>query len=151
MAMVLANRHAIALGRSQIGTEHFFLAVFDLPNSPVRDTVAADALRSLGISQNEAIAALKSEGASVAAGSPTGALPMSDELKRALGSTIQRWPGSYVGPEHVLLAILEQPKTLVGELVADPQAGSAELIDALGGSRERVVETLKAVIDPERA
>ena len=150
MAMVLGNRHAASLGQSQMGTEHFLLAVFDLPSSPVRDRVAVDALRSLGISQKRAIAALKSERVPVEGDPPTGAVPMTDELKRALGSTIQRWPGTYVGPEHVLLTIVEQPETPVGELVAEPQGGAAELMDALGVSRQRVVETLREIVDRER-
>jgi ATP-dependent Clp protease ATP-binding subunit ClpA len=148
MAMVLANRRARSLRHSHVGTEHFLLAVFDLPDSLVPDRTAADALRSLGVSPERVMGAVQSEGDAVGDELPTGgALPISDELKHALGATVQQWPRSYVGAEHVLLAIFEQPRTPVGELAADRQAAATELIDALGVSRERAVEKLRSIVD----
>jgi len=148
MAMVLANQRARSFRHAHVGTEHFLLAVFDLPDSPVPNSTAADALRSLGVSPERVMGAVQSEGDAVVGELPTRrALPITDELKHALAATVQRWPRSYVGAEHVLLAILEQPRSAVGELVADRQAAAAELIHRLGVSRERAVEKLRSIVD----
>jgi len=123
-AVVFAQQEARELNHSYIGTEHLLLGL-------MRDTdsVAAQALRELGIGQDvvrEQVTEIIGRGQ----GAPAGHIPFTPRAKKALELSLReslQLSHGYIGAEHILLGLVRE-----GEGVA------AHVLVKLGASLSRV-------------
>ena len=136
--LVLAQEAARSLGAERIGPEHLLLGV--LQNE---DTNTATYLEACGVNDEAVLMALQSNELS-----PTrGTLPFSDDAKAILDLTLREAVdsgSSYIGTEHVLLALLRSPDSLAGKILAahnvELEAAREHLFaepQAAGGARAR--------------
>lgn len=134
-AVVLAQEAARELQHDHIGTEHFLLGLLARP-----DTVAAHALAALGVSADsvrQAVVERVGAGAEQASGhipfTPRGKATLEHSLREALALH-----HPYIGTEHLLLALLDEPDGLGAQILAE-QAGDlsrvrAAVLDVLRGA-----------------
>ena len=106
--VVAAQEEARDLGHDAIDAEHLLLGLLRDENS-----VAASTLRSVGVTLDDLRTKI-AERVPVAANPPSGNIPFTAEARSALESAMTESAGlrqSYIGTEHVLLAILKQENT----------------------------------------
>lgn len=131
-----AREEATALGAGVVGSEHLLLGVLHCSRSPV-----TSALREMGVeleaARQHALPTVEAAVADVAAPVRQERRGISDYAKRvfeqALREATARGDG-YVGVEHLMFAAL-----------ADADGGAVRTLDALGVSRDALVQRLSAL------
>ena len=122
--VVLAQEEARLLNHNYIGTEHILLGLIH-----EREGVAADALRSLGISLEAVrlrVEAIVGHGGQ----SPSGHIPFTPRAKQVLELSLReslQLGHNYLGTEHILLGLIRE-----GEGVG------AQVLESLGADLSRV-------------
>src|SRR5215218_3651511 len=125
LAFVLARQEAAAMRRDAVGTEDLLLAV-----TRVKDTQAAEVLRSLGATREATRAAVETLGAQRRLpAAPPGAEVLRGALREVIAGGEDR-----LGPEHLLLALLQYP-----------DGGAARALRLLGVEPDVVRERLAPV------
>ena len=124
------------IGHDTVGTEHILLALY----SP-EDSLAALTLRQLDV-RREAVLEQLFERRPGTPQETVGAIPFTVHGKTALRDALEQaldLNHNYIGTEHLLLGVYH-----------DPAYGAAEILDALGQSREAVraalIEGLERII-----
>ncbi len=123
--VVMAQAQARELGHSYIGTEHLLLGLLG-----VTDGAAARALRSLGLSLEQARASvveLVGQGAAEISG---GQIPFTPRAKKVLEVALREALAlghKYIGTEHILLG-----------LVREPQGPAIEILGVAGVTPEQI-------------
>ena len=133
-AMVYSQEAAHDLNHTYIGTEHFLLGLLARP-----DTMAARTLAKFGVSRDSVRRAVI---ARVGLGDkPTaGHLPFTPQLKSMLERSLSESTAlrnTYIGTEHLLLALLAEPDGIGAQIVADQARNLAKVrkavLDLLSG------------------
>lgn len=119
----LAEEQARGLHHSYVGTEHILLALLTEPDNPART-----ALGSLGVTRERVRKAVV-QMMGIGVEGPAGELPLTDAAENAIeGAELeaQRAGQGHVGAEHLLLALVQQPRgaatRILMQLDADPEA-----------------------------
>ena len=105
--VVMAQAQARELVHSYIGTEHLLLGLLG-----VTDGAAARALRSLGLSLEQARASVV-ELVGQGAEAPGGQIPFTPRAKKVLELALREALAlhhNYIGTEHILLGLLREPQ-----------------------------------------
>jgi len=114
--VVLAQEEARSLHHRQIGTEHVLLGLLALPSS-----IAGQALRSLGVTRD--VVAAEVEATSGVGDAPAdGMVPFTPRAKKVLELSLRealQLNHSYIGTEHILLAVEREGKGLAAKLLAN--------------------------------
>ncbi|MGI5129377.1 Clp protease N-terminal domain-containing protein [Pseudonocardia sp. CA-107938] len=136
--VVGSQERAGALGHQHIGTEHLLLALLRLPD----DAPARLALDGVGLSAEAAEAAVL---AMVPRTSRpvTGHIPFTPRARRVLELSLresQRLGSAVIGPEHLLLSLLEEPDGI-----------AAKVLLSDGRTEERVRSAVATATGVERA
>jgi ATP-dependent Clp protease ATP-binding subunit ClpC len=129
--VVKAQERARALNHGYIGTEHLLLGVIDV------DGIAADALRTLGVSPGDArrqVVKIVGTGAEP----PGGHIPFTPRAKKALEQALReskRLRHPHIGPEHILLGLIGMADSVAVQaltgLGTGPSAVRAEVLRLL--------------------
>jgi ATP-dependent Clp protease ATP-binding subunit ClpA len=134
-AVVTAQEEARMLGHNHVGSEHLLLGLLHEQGG-----IAAQALEPAGVTV-EAARAQVAELAGPGDKSPAGHIPFTQRAKKILELSLREaleQQKSYIGTEHILLALLRDPDNL-----------GAQVIERLGGSlpalRQRVLEEARAL------
>ena len=125
-----AIEESAALGHRRVGTEHLLISLTGRGD----DSTVGNALTGLGVTRDTVVAAVTARVGTGPAGS-AGRRPFTPAARRVLGLALRharQAPGSEIGAEHVLLA-----------LVADG-GDAAEILTGLGATPERVRQALAA-------
>jgi len=104
--MVLAQEEARKLGQMYVGTEHLLLGLIR-----EEDGIAAQALRRLDISYDEALEQVKQIAEKPGEPAPAGHIPFTPRAKRVLEGALREMLAlgqSYIATEHLLLGILRE-------------------------------------------
>lgn len=130
-AIVLAQEEARLLGHDWIGTEHLLLGVF-----AGDDPVAARALGDLGLDVSGVRERIRQAVGEHDKREPGGHIPFTPRSKKVLEMSLReamRLRHNYIGPEHILLA-----------LVAEGQGIAPQILISLGAEpaavRKRIAE-----------
>ena len=146
-----ARDQARARGRSAVGTEHLLLALFE-----PAEALAAQVLRDAGLSRDAVAAqvpadptagpASSKESGSVAGGTGSGEIGYSPRARAVLRNAVDealRLGHNYIGTEHLLLGLFDDPDALAAQILAslgasyeDTQQRLAEKIAAIKRARE---------------
>jgi hypothetical protein len=136
--LVLAQEEARLLNHSFIGTEHILLGLIQ-----ERDGVAAQALRTLGVSL-EAAREKVEETIGVAGTSPGGSPPFTPRAKKVLELSLRealQLGHSYIGTEHLLLGLVREGEGVAAvvlmSLGADLGSVRQETISLMAGQDPR--------------
>ncbi len=133
--VTMAREEAAALGAPAVGTEHLLLALTRSAPEPV-----AYALRSVGIDEEALRATLQPtlvEGSQPAAGDSVLTAHAREVLEGSLQQAVKRGDG-FIGPDHLLYALLE-----------NPSGGASQTLAALGATADDVIDALDAKLaDP---
>jgi ATP-dependent Clp protease ATP-binding subunit ClpA len=113
--VVRSQERAGALGHQHIGTEHLLLALLNLPE----DSPARVALDTVGITAEAAEAGVL-EAVPRQARAVTGHIPFTPRAKSVLELSFresQRLGSAVIGPEHVLLGLLDEPDGVAAQVL----------------------------------
>lgn len=114
----LAENEAQRLGHDYVGTEHLFVAVLR-----EEANAGARALAALGVDLDRARKALaavpRHKGGDLAVAAPARTPRARAALQSAAAEADRYGPGSPVGPEHLLLALISDPDGLAAQLLLD--------------------------------
>jgi ATP-dependent Clp protease ATP-binding subunit ClpC len=130
--VVEAQQEARALGHDYIGTEHLLLGLIGEGGG-----VGAKALESLGVSA-EGLRAAVAEMVEPREQSPAAHIPFTPRAKQVLRLSLAeslRFGHTYIGTEHLLLALIEERNGVAGQVLA---AAGADL----GRARAEVLRLL---------
>jgi ATP-dependent Clp protease ATP-binding subunit ClpA len=150
-----ARDQARALGRSAVGTEHLLLALFE-----PAEALAAQVLRDAGLRRDAVVARLQAdptagtvpsrEGGSVAGGAGSGEIGYSPRARAVLRNAVDealKLGHNYIGTEHLLLGLFDDPDALAAQILAslgatyeDTQQRLAEKLAAVKRARESASE-----------
>jgi ATP-dependent Clp protease ATP-binding subunit ClpC len=135
--VVLAQEEARLLDHDHIGTEHILLGVIHESEVYAATTLGSD-LATLHDAREKVRESIGQSG-----GSPDGHLPFTPEAKKTLELSLleaSRLGHSNVGPEHILLSLLNEEKgaavRILVQLGADPSRVQRRAIDALAGHED---------------
>lgn len=142
--LAVAQRHAVRLQRDAVGIEHLVLALIEYARGPVEE-----AFFCLSVTPGEAWAHCApttcSETSLGPVKQPPHSLPYTPGAARALGLVFQeerhRLRESYIGSEHLLLAVLRQ----LDDPWAEPEPAN-ELLERIGVEPRRLRDELLARI-----
>ena len=127
--VVHAQDRALELNHDYIGTEHILLGLLQEPAG-----VAAKALAGADVSfanSRQAILDLVGPGERA----PAGHIPFSVDAKKALELSLRealRLDHNYIGPEHLLLALLDDPDGTAGKVLARVGVDLGKLRETVG-------------------
>jgi ATP-dependent Clp protease ATP-binding subunit ClpC len=113
--VVEAQREARGLGHDYIGTEHLLLGLIGEGGG-----VGAKALESLGVSA-EALRAAVAEIVEPGEQSPSAHIPFTPRAKQVLRLSLAeaaRFGHTYIGTEHLLLALIQERNGVAGQVLA---------------------------------
>jgi ATP-dependent Clp protease ATP-binding subunit ClpC len=114
--VVRAQEEARGLRHDHIGSEHILLGLFSMPTS-----VAARALRNLGISAATVRAGIEETVGIGAEESPAGHIPFTKRAKKTLELSLRealQLKHNYIGTEHILLALEREGDGLAAKILA---------------------------------
>ncbi|GAB1514235.1 hypothetical protein JCM33774_62770 [Actinophytocola sp. KF-1] len=122
--VVRAQEEARDLRHDSIGTEHILLGLFTMPTS-----VAARALRNLGITAASVRAGIEEKVGLGKEETPAGHIPFTKRAKKVLELSLRealQLKHNYIGTEHILLALQREGDGLAAEILADrvPDTGA---------------------------
>ncbi|MEZ5410394.1 MAG: Clp protease N-terminal domain-containing protein [Acidimicrobiales bacterium] len=133
---MLAQEEARFLDHDHIGTAHLLLGVIH------EESYAATALGSVLPTLQDGRDMVR-ESIGQTGGSPSGHLPFTPEAKRTLELSLleaSRLGHSNVGPEHILLGLLDEEGgaalRILVQLGADPSSVQSDVIEALSGHED---------------
>jgi ATP-dependent Clp protease ATP-binding subunit ClpC len=135
-AIQRAKKEAERLNHDYVGTEHLLLGILKDPSA-----VASTVLKELGIDYEKAriqIEKMSKPGGGVA---QLGDIPLTPRTKSVLENALQearKMKHSYIGSEHILLALLAEPEGL-----------AAQAIVAMGLPLEKARQELLVFLGPE--
>jgi ATP-dependent Clp protease ATP-binding subunit ClpA len=129
--MQRARLHARTLNHEYLSTEHMLLGLLDDANG-----LACYALRELcdlGVLRTNLMSQMVTGEPMVTLGKP----PFTPRLKKAVEAAMRyREHDLYMGPEHILVGLLEDPLSVAGVVMAD-----------IGVTQPKVLEILNALLD----
>jgi ATP-dependent Clp protease ATP-binding subunit ClpC len=131
--VVLAQEEARILGHNYIGPEHILLGLIHEGSG-----VAAKVLESLGISQ-ETVRQRVEEAIGRGEQAQSGHIPFTPQAKKLLESSLRESRAlghSYIGTEHILLALIGQGDGVAAQVLTGLGAD-------LNGAREQVIRILE--------
>ena len=114
--VIRAQEEARAMRHDSIGTEHILLGLFTMPTS-----VAARALRNLGITAAAVRTGIEEKVGLGAEDSPAGHIPFTKRAKKVLELSLRealQLKHNYIGTEHILLALQREGEGLAAEILA---------------------------------
>ncbi|MBV9094676.1 MAG: hypothetical protein JO132_12505 [Streptosporangiaceae bacterium] len=135
--VVLAQQEARGFGHSYIGAEHILLALIG-----ERTGIAAQALKSLGIA-DDVVRQQIAQVVGLGQQAPGGHIPFTAQAKKVLEGALReavQLGQSYVGTEHVLLA-----------LTREGEGAAAQVLTALGADNHGVRRQVLDLVDAARA
>ena len=113
-ALFVARAECSRLGAAQIGTEHLLLGVMHEPSGPAAQILASVALETIR-SEIESQSTFREK-------IPTSVeIPFTRDAKRVLNVAAQeadRLDHPHIGPEHLLMALLHEEKSVAGRTLA---------------------------------
>ena len=115
--VVRAQEEARGLHHDYIGTEHILLGLYAMPTS-----VAAMALRNLGVSATAVKAGIETTVGKGRDASPPGHIPFSKRAKKVLELSLRealQLKHNYIGTEHILLALEREGDGLAAKILAN--------------------------------
>ncbi|MFD7846817.1 Clp protease N-terminal domain-containing protein [Nocardia sp. NPDC059764] len=124
-AIVLAQEEARALGHDWIGTEHLLLGVL-----AGDDPVAARVLGDLGLDVSSVRERIRQAVGEHEPKPPSGHVPFTPRSKKVLEGSLReamRLRHNYIGPEHILLALIEEGDGIAPQILISLGAEPADI------------------------
>ena len=141
--VVTAQEEARGLAHDHVGTEHLLVALLAV------ESAASDALNTLGLTLEQAraeVERLLGRGAE----EPTGQIPFQPGAKEALELALRealRLRDDFIGPEHLLLGVVDQETGPGAEIVRAVEPGAAKVRACV--LQARAARGVRADFEPE--
>jgi len=125
-ALQIAQQSARQLGHNYVGTEHLLIGL-----CMEGEGAASRALHSFGVDENQIVRRMPR------GGGEAGAFDYTPRVKRIIAASLQEAKNlgnSYVGTEHLLLALLRENEGVADQIIRDIGVDPQAIIDSLVGS-----------------
>ncbi len=147
VALNLSIKSAQELGHTYIGTEHILLGLMEESSG-----VAYSSLHTLGVKKSEVINIVVSK---IGVGSPTILNPtdFTPRAKRILQYAVikaTKLNHTYVGTEHLLLALLEEKESFGVAIINDLGVQSKDIIVAITGGNQTQYKNISEVMEDKQ-